>query len=391
MIVRSFVVCCLLVVAWVLSPAASLAQEFELVDGDRVVFVGDGFIEKAQHFGYIEAALTAQWPDRKVTFRNVGWSGDTVKGEARDHYTNPPTAYEHLLEQIEESNPTVLIMGYGSYLAFENESGFAEFQKGYNTLLDDVKSGERRCILLSPIPHEQKASPIPDVSGFNANLEIATGLISEVAQQKGCNFVDLYTSLAGMMDKAKKPITTNGIHLTAFGYSLVSEMLGRAPVNDASRQFELDLEKEEIQGGSLLDLKKVGKGWIVTVLPDQVSPSGSRLLSIEGLPRGNYQVSSSSTIIGSMKTSEWESGSVVIIPEEKEKADQLRAEIVSKNGLYFRKYRPQNETYLVGFRRYEQGQNAVELDLLDPLIHEKENKIGRLKIPHPLTLTIERL
>ena len=68
-----------------------------------------------------------------------------------------------------------------------------------------------------------------------------------------------------------------------------------------------------------------------------------------------------------MSSREWKEGSIVVIPEESEQAKQLRAEIIEKNALYFRKYRPQNETYLVGFRKYEQGQNAVELDLVGSL------------------------
>lgn len=391
MTVRFLSVCCLLFFLWVLSPVRNYAQEFELEDGDRVVFVGDGFIERAQRFGYVEAALSAQWPNRTITFRNVGWSGDTVKGEARDHYTNPPTAYEHLLEQIEESDPTVLIMGYGGYLAFEAASSFEDFRTGYRTLLDDVKAEGRRCILLSPIPHEQRSSPLPDVSAFNRNLEKATELISEIAQDNSCTFVDLFTSLAGFLDNTTEPISTNGIHLTAFGYSLVGELLGRAPQMESSKQLVIDLEKGTADGGRLIHVQDNENEWTVTLTPSHLSSVGTRALAIQGLPRGTYQVSASSTIIGAMKASEWQSGTVVIIPDEYEQADQLRAEIIDKNALYFRKYRPQNETYLVGFRNYEQGQNAVELDLLDPLIHEKENEIGRLKIPQPITLTIERL
>ena len=44
-----------------------------------------------------------------------------------------------------------------------------------------------------------------------------------------------------------------------------------------------------------------------------------------------------------------------------EQAEALRALIVAKNRLYFHRWRPQNETYLFGFRKHEQGQNAVEI------------------------------
>lgn len=63
--------------------APAVAGAFELKDGDRVVLLGATMIEQEQRYGYWEAALTSRWPDRNVTFRNLGWSGDTVRGEAR--------------------------------------------------------------------------------------------------------------------------------------------------------------------------------------------------------------------------------------------------------------------------------------------------------------------
>lgn len=56
---------------------------FELRDGDRVVFIGDRLIEGEQQAGWIELMLTTQFPDRSITFRNLGWNGDTPAGESR--------------------------------------------------------------------------------------------------------------------------------------------------------------------------------------------------------------------------------------------------------------------------------------------------------------------
>ena len=66
------------------------AEPLKLDDGDRVVFLGNTLIEREQRYGWWELALTARFPGKKVTFRNLGWSGDTVFGEARAGY-----AYTH--------------------------------------------------------------------------------------------------------------------------------------------------------------------------------------------------------------------------------------------------------------------------------------------------------
>jgi lysophospholipase L1-like esterase len=66
-----------------------------------------------------------------------------------------------------------------------------------------------------------------------------------------------------------------------------------------------------------------------------------------------------------------------------EPGDRLRAVIVEKNRLYFHRWRPQNETYLFGFRKHEQGQNAREVPLFDPLVAAKEKEIARLRAAAP--------
>ena len=51
----------------------------------------------------------------------------------------------------------------------------------------------------------------------------------------------------------------------------------------------------------------------------------------------------------------------------------LRAAIVEKDRLFFHRWRPANETYLFLFRKHEQGQNAKEIPMFDPLIAEQES------------------
>lgn len=62
-----------------------------------------------------------------------------------------------------------------------------------------------------------------------------------------------------------------------------------------------------------------------------------------------------------------------------EKISKLRDLIIAKNKLFFFRWRPANETYLRLFRKYEQGNNAKELPMFDPLIEEKEKEIEAIK------------
>ena len=71
------------------STFAQNTNVFELRDGDRVVFLGDTLIEREQSYGYIEFLLTTEYPERNVTFRNLGWSADTPLGVSRAGFDPP--------------------------------------------------------------------------------------------------------------------------------------------------------------------------------------------------------------------------------------------------------------------------------------------------------------
>ena len=54
-------------------------------------------------------------------------------------------------------------------------------------------------------------------------------------------------------------------------------------------------------------------------------------------------------------------------------------QVMRKDELFFNRWRPHNETYLFGFRKHEQGQNAKEIPLFDPLIEAEDKRIQEQK------------
>src|SRR4051812_21302669 len=93
---------------------------FELREGDRVVFVGDRFVEAEGETGWIEVMLTTRFAGRNVTFRNLGWSGDTPAGESRLGLSllqagreSEGEGWRQLTQQIANAKPTVAFVGYG--------------------------------------------------------------------------------------------------------------------------------------------------------------------------------------------------------------------------------------------------------------------------------------
>src|SRR5678816_277876 len=76
--------------------------DFLIHDGDSVVFLGDSITEQRLYTTYIEAYALTRHPEWKLTFRNVGWGGDTAWLRQRAHP-------EEDLSLIHISEPTRLL------------------------------------------------------------------------------------------------------------------------------------------------------------------------------------------------------------------------------------------------------------------------------------------
>ncbi|MDZ7690910.1 MAG: hypothetical protein U5K69_07195 [Balneolaceae bacterium] len=110
---------------------------------------------------------------------------------------------------------------------------------------------------------------------------------------------------------------------------------------------------------------------------------------VGGLNSGCYTVTADSDIAASASAEQWSAGVQVNRGVLFRQAKELQELIVDKNQLFFRKYRPTNRTYLVGFRSHEQGQNAKELEQLDLFISRLEGQIFQLREPHPKQYTLK--
>ncbi len=206
-----------LVVALLFPITASAADAFTLKDGDRVVLIGSTLIEREQRYGYWETALTERYPG--VTFRNLGWSGDTVFGEARASFDPPAVGYKRLIERTRAAKPTVIFVGYGTNESYAGAEGLAKFTKQLGVLLDDLASTKARVVLLSPLRLEDLGRPLPDPKLQNQHVCRYADVLLNVARKRGYEFVNLYQLLGdGTKAVPPAPYTDDGLHLTAYGY-----------------------------------------------------------------------------------------------------------------------------------------------------------------------------
>jgi putative heme-binding domain-containing protein len=211
--------------------SAAPAKPFELRDGDRVVFLGDTLMEREKDFGYIELMMTLRFPERNVTFRNLGWSADTPVGISRVSFDWPKgegEMFRVLMEQVRQVQPTVVVLGYGMASSFDGAAGLEKFTADYNKLIDGILAlnKETRFILLGPIRHEKLPPPLPDPARHNEMLASYTKAIQGVAEKKEFHFVNLFETFDVAYQSFSSPsnhLTDNGIHLNKFGYQILAQ------------------------------------------------------------------------------------------------------------------------------------------------------------------------
>jgi len=363
------------------------AAEFAFKDGDRVVLIGSTLIEREQRYGYWEAALTAANPDKNITFRNLGWSGDTVWGEARAGFDSIADGYKRLIDHVKAEKPTVIIVGYGTNESFAGPAGLPKFKEQLKKLLDDLAPAKARLVMIPPMPMAKMPPPLPDPTKANENLKRYGDAIAEEAKRRGSRIVEMNALYA--IEQRTRPITDNGLHLTAYGYSMTSLLLELGlgffksdviTVGIAAKTYEAKWAKI-IDGGKPLTFRVTLGNLPIPISVEGGEPIGGPSFCVEDLLEdGKHGLNIDGKPVTISRTEKFALGTISSGPDIAQ-GEKLRQTIIAKNELYFHRWRPQNITYLFGFRKHEQGNNAIEIPQFDPLIEEKEKEIAKLRKP----------
>jgi glucose/arabinose dehydrogenase len=285
------------------SAQAADAPKFELKDGDRVLFIGDTFFEREGDYGHVETRLTAAFPDRNVTFRNLAWAGDTPMGRARASFdwNKPETEWlKRVKEQVALVKPTVAFLSYGMTAALE---------------LAETKAEEQ------PAKLEK----------FKADLGKLMDAIDEVSGQK-VRFVLVGPAMAEIPRTDAGPSVGVTIRQLAVDRNL--------PYVDFAKHFVSESNIYRADGA---------------VLSERAYERVTDYLEVEL----------------------W--GEIKDLPTHTPGGLTLSSAIRKKNELFFHRWRPENWTYLFGFRKGEQGQNGVEIPRFDPLIAQWDARIAKLR------------
>lgn len=213
---------------------------FAFQKGDVVAILGNGLADRMQHDGWLETVLQSQLVDQQVRIRNMSTSGDRPNDYPRSSGQLSMTAY------LRHVKPTVVFAFFGYNESFDVKP--AEYKQ---QLLDFVKktrgakpNGKEfpRIVLFSPIAHEDTRNPnVPDGRTHNVRLAAHTRATQDAAQEAGVAFVDLFHPTLDLFQKASKPLTINGVHLSDEGNRqlaevIASELFGKPVTSSPSQQ-----------------------------------------------------------------------------------------------------------------------------------------------------------
>lgn len=349
--------------------------------GDRIVFLGSSLFENELEKGYLEFAITSRWPDRNLTFRNLGWTGDNVFAEARSTFTTPPTPYQHLFQQIRSTRPDYVLIAYGGIESQKGKAGLDEFVKGLEVIIDSIDALGAQSILLSTIPVKFAGSAENTVIQ-NKNLNLYADAIASVASERGKRYVDIYTPIAKNINGL---FLDNGIHLNEAGYHYLAQVIEHAfgwPPRGLS--VTINAIDSAVAGPAKIISNEPGKlifslqePMLLFPLTDFRNSDAQAAVSVEvkGLKKGRYTLTENGRRLTTASEVDWARGVVPPWEASQKQAVKVCDYIVKKNNLYLQQYRPRNRTYILGFRSYEQGSNKQDLDDMDPLIAKLEEQI----------------
>jgi glucose/arabinose dehydrogenase/azurin len=210
------------------------ADTIELKSGDHICIIGNTLADRMQHSGWLESLLYARFPNQKLVFRNLSLSGDEVIVRLRSEGFGSPE------EWLKKEQADVIFAFFGYNESFKGVDGLSQFRKDLDkfvkgTLAQNYSGkGSPRLVLFSPIAAERHPDPnYPNPAVLNANLQLYTLAIGEVAKANGALFIDLFAPSQKLFTEGRQPFTINGVHLTDEGYRLLAPAMFQALVGEA--------------------------------------------------------------------------------------------------------------------------------------------------------------
>jgi lysophospholipase L1-like esterase len=410
---------------------SSWAGDFFIHDGDRVVFLGDSITEQRLYTTYIEAYALTRFPNWNLTFRNVGWGGDTAWLRQRAHpdetklFAANPEAQQKMVEDsvgrglardVQPLKPTVVTIKFGmndhAYQPFRQDI-FNAYARSQTQIAKVLEADKVRVAFLTPQPIEDKR-PDPDKDVKNQSLRRFSDGLKDVAAKAGALFIDQFDPYMSIMlaERAANPQAFIGggdaVHPGPAGHTLMAwavlkglgaqNLVSSAEI-DMAAQKTVSTEACQISNLKITSSGEAGFDRLDNALPLPVDPKAQAALKlapvlgdlsrydlkITGLAAGAYELSIDGDVVLKASNEEWAKGVNLTVPSNpaEKQAVEVLQEVVKKNNLYFNRWRNVQLYSFPEWARKPEIEQAKtdELARLDAQIAGSEAKINALRKP----------
>jgi lysophospholipase L1-like esterase len=410
--------------------SSALADDFMIRDGERVVFLGDSITEQRLYTTYVEAYALTRHPQWKLSFRNVGWGGDTAWLRQRSHpdekqlFAADEAAQQAMVEDavgkglardVLPLKPTLVTVKFGmndhSYQAFR-EDIFRAYVRSQTQIAKVLKEHGARVAFLTPQPIEDKRAD-PDKDVKNISLRKFSDGLKEVAGKSGASFVDQFDPYMAILlrERAENPPTMVGggdaVHPGPIGQTLMawailkglgaSAEVSRAEIDAAARKVTaaVGCRVEHVkQAGGGVSFDRMDESLPMPV--DERAEAALKLapvtadlnqyaLRVTGLAAGQYEVLIDSEPAGKASADELAKGwNLANAPGPiRQQSRQVLKLVFEKNNAYFKRWR---EIQLFNAPDWLEGpeveaKRKAELARLDKGVATLEAQIDKTRQP----------
>jgi lysophospholipase L1-like esterase len=353
------------------TPSSGAAGEFFLHNGDSpIVFLGDSITEQRLYTTYIEAYVLTRFPGWNVTFRNIGWGGDTAGLRKRDGFE------PGLKRDVLPLKAKAILIDFGMNDARAGDKGLEEYVQFQTRLVHDLKAAGARVALITSSPEERFEADQPAGSAYNKMLAKYSAALAEVARKEQVPFVDQLNPFIKVIEDGRKAgvlaaegnprLIPDGVHPNPAGHlvmagtilkglgapALVSrlEIDGAARKVTAAEKCKAEILPDAKEGELQFSRSDEGLPWpvskeaemVLTVPGFTVLADLSRYeLKVTGLTAARYDLEIDGQKAATLTKEELEAGANLTVRAGAitEQGRKLLAAIAAKNNLYFDRWR----------------------------------------------------
>lgn len=303
-----------------------LVDQFELQDGDSIVFLGDSITHQCLYTQYVEDYFYTRYPKMRLKIHNAGVGGAQA-WDALDRFERDIAAYQPKYVTI------LLGMNDGHYRPFHQET-MDLYHTKMTELLNKLDELGTTPILMTPTMYDSRAArmnrPKTDPSVFefyNSVLAYYGSWLREQAQERGYGFVDMYSPLNNLTMAQRKTdpdftMIKDAIHPGPSGQLVMAiAILNDMNVGKAVSAIRVTVNKKgkitgNMKRGELSDLKVLDDGIefkalaesLPLVIPEEAAVGvkltklGHRFsreaLEVHGLKPGKYSLTIDGVEVG---------------------------------------------------------------------------------------------